>query len=326
MSATSRKEIFTQAARKLRQDFEELVAVPHNAAKGGEAERLVRAFLSQRIPKRFDVGAGFIIDPRDAISRQSDVIIYDAINCPVYRASEEAGIYPSDNVAAVVEVKSRLTKDKLREAFENIHSTKSLCKTGEEAPGPLRTQTYAAIFAFNSDIAPDTISQTYSDLLTEFPLGAHPDLMLVLDRAVFSLACKPRGFSEWAPMSIEGFGGEAGEGTHVAIGYLAVKEEGLDIFFRLLLANLILFREHVPHPGFKWEDITGTSPEFHLRYLTSFTTATEVEERARRLRQYGNEVRREFESRKQSSGVTLQSSGGTIVLPDASELDRYGKG
>ena len=129
MPIVSRQKIFAQAAHKLRQEFEELSVVPHNALKGGEAERLVRTFLKEHLPKRFDVGAGFIIDRLDNVSRQTDVIIYDALNCPVYRASEDAGIFPSDNVAATVEVKSCLDKNELVTAFENILATKQLAKT-----------------------------------------------------------------------------------------------------------------------------------------------------------------------------------------------------
>jgi len=76
------------------------------------------------LPKRFDAGSGLIIDPHDNLSKQTDVIIYDALNCPVYRASERAAIIPSDNVAAIVEVKSRIDKEKLREAFENAYDVK----------------------------------------------------------------------------------------------------------------------------------------------------------------------------------------------------------
>jgi predicted dinucleotide-binding enzyme len=81
------------------------------------------------LPKRFDVGSGFIIDGFDTVSKQTDVIVYDALNCPVYRASEDAAIFPSDNVAAVVEVKSRLDQEQLTSAFENILATKQLAKT-----------------------------------------------------------------------------------------------------------------------------------------------------------------------------------------------------
>ena len=104
----SRQSIFEKASAKLRQDFDELYSVPHSALKGSEAEKIIRNFLNNHLPKRFSAGAGFIIDPSDLISRQTDVVIYDAIHCPMYRASEDAAIFPSTNVAAVVEVKSVL--------------------------------------------------------------------------------------------------------------------------------------------------------------------------------------------------------------------------
>lgn len=68
------------AARKLRQDFETLRLIPHAGAKGSEAERLVRDFLNGHLPKRFAAGAGFIIDRREQVSKQRDVVIYDAMD------------------------------------------------------------------------------------------------------------------------------------------------------------------------------------------------------------------------------------------------------
>ena len=116
MPKTARQEIFAQASKKLRQDFEELSTVPHSALKGQEAEDIVRKFLKAHIPTRFDVGS----DNVDNISRQTDIIIYDALHCPKYRASETAAIIPSDNVAAVIEVKSALDKSSMEDAFVKI--------------------------------------------------------------------------------------------------------------------------------------------------------------------------------------------------------------
>jgi hypothetical protein len=75
MSTTSRQQIFAQASLKLRKDFEELSVVPHNALKGGEAEKLVRTFLEEHLPRRFDVGGGFIIDRLDNVSKQTDAVL-----------------------------------------------------------------------------------------------------------------------------------------------------------------------------------------------------------------------------------------------------------
>ncbi len=104
-------ELYAQAARRLRSEFANLRCIGHPTTKGGAAEALVRDFLDKHLPRRYATGSGFIVDLSDRVSRQTDVIVYDALNCPVYRSSEQAGIFPNDNVAAVIEVKARLGVD-----------------------------------------------------------------------------------------------------------------------------------------------------------------------------------------------------------------------
>jgi len=142
VKSVTRQSIFEQAAKKLRQEFEDLSSVPHAALEDHEAEKLVRQFLNGHLPKCFTAGAGFIIDRREQVSKQTDVVIYDAMNCPVYRASDDAAIIPNDNVAAVVEVKSRLDKERLEQAAENIASAKRLHKTNApDLPFLIQTKT-----------------------------------------------------------------------------------------------------------------------------------------------------------------------------------------
>ena len=102
--AVSRQSIFELATQEGKTSYE-LYSVPHSALKGAEAGENHKKFLNTDLKKIF-TGLGLVIDPSDRISRQTDVVIYDAIHCPVYRASEEAAIFPSTNVAAVVEVNS----------------------------------------------------------------------------------------------------------------------------------------------------------------------------------------------------------------------------
>jgi hypothetical protein len=296
LDEVTRKEIFQRAAKKLRQDFDELYSIPHSAVRGGEAEKIVKEFLEQHLPRRFAVGSGFIIDPEDAMSKQTDVIIYDAFNCPTYRASEEASIFPSDNVASVIEVKSRLTNTELRSAWENIHKTKSLRKRITNAPAPLRSQTLGCIFAFNSDMTLETISDNYRKLMIEFGIGFHPDVILVLDKAVFTLACHIPSIGGWNPMSFEGFGGEAGEGSHLAISYVKTGEDSLDHFLRLLLANLNLFRGIMDHPGFDWSS-TQSKGLAHINYITSCTNEKDPKKREQRLLEYREHAKKQLQGR-----------------------------
>src|SRR6266545_5248806 len=87
------------------------------------------------------------------------------------RASEEAAIFPSDNVAAVVEVKSGLDKDQLVSSFENILATKQLAKTAPpELPILMTSQTVACLFAFDSALSLDKISEHYYDLVRKYSI------------------------------------------------------------------------------------------------------------------------------------------------------------
>jgi hypothetical protein len=304
MVSVTRQQIFAQAAKKLRQDFAELYTVPHNVLKGHEAEKLVRAFLSSHLPKRFGVGSGFIIDPRDAISKQEDVVIYDAYNCPLYRASDDAAIFPSENVAAVIEVKSSLDKQRLEEAFENISFAKSLGKTKlPEVPILMTAQTLGAIFAFESPLSLSTLLSHHAKLARSKTMGQHIDIILVLDRGVITFAGKVRGFG-WAPMLFEGLGGATGEGAHLALSAYEAGEDSLDIFLRLLLAQLIPFRSMVGHPGFDWTK-NPSGGNAIIEYLGSITHETDPKKREEKLKEYANEVLREF-----------QAAGTPYVKPD----------
>jgi hypothetical protein len=326
MQRVTRQSIFAQAAKKLRHDFDELSSIPHSGLKGHEAEDIVRQFLRGHLPKRFDVGSGFVIDPLDNISRQTDVIIYDALNCPVYRASETAAIIPSDNVACVIEVKSRLDKDAMRDAFANISELKALAKTKPPSvPFLVTTQTLCCLFAFSTPITMEKLSEHYVEYAKSHGIGRHIDIVLVLDKGIIMLAGK-LGEHPWAPLILEGFGGKAGEGAHIAATLMKSGEDSLDIFLRFLLGQLIHFRGMVGHPGFQWVK-DGAPGNMFLTYITSVTSEKDPTLREQRLRALAEEVRTEFErsplptdsdpakGKRADSKIETPS---VIILPDQS--------
>jgi Domain of unknown function (DUF6602) len=289
----TRAEIFARAARRLRAEFEELAVVPHAASKGQEAERLLRGFLETHIPRRFAVGAGFILDPEGTVSRQTDVVVYDAFNCPVYHASEDAAIFPSNNVAAVVEVKSTLDGRELEDAWDKVEGIKSLKKTASTG-GPFFAQTAGFLFAFSSSLRLTAISEKYGELFRRKGIGHHLDAICVLDRGIVTLAARPRGFPGWATATMEGFGGAAGEGTHLAVSASQLGDHSLDGFFRLLLPRLSMFRHISDHPGFSFQDISLERKDQMLTYLTSLTNESNPELRTKKLAEYAAEVAKEF--------------------------------
>jgi hypothetical protein len=114
-------ELIKSAAERLRSEFGNIrKTVPHYGESGEEVEKIVLTFLNDYLPKRFRAGSGFILDSKNQLSRQCDVIVYDQLSSPIYRASENALIVPNHHVAAVIEVKSRLNKQQLQDAVDSI--------------------------------------------------------------------------------------------------------------------------------------------------------------------------------------------------------------
>jgi hypothetical protein len=292
----TRELIFAQAAKKLRAEFEELKAtIPHAGLKGSEGEQLIRGFLDGHLPQRFRTGSGFIIDHKDLVSKQTDVIVYDALNCPIYRASETAGIYPADNVAAVVEVKSSLDKQRLEEAAANIAAAKALAKTPvPELPFLVQFETLGCVVAFETPLSLTTLAEHYIATIRKLGrLGLHIDAIAVLDVGLITLSAKVPGVPFWAPMYMQGPGGPAGEGTHLGSSAMELGEATLDAFLRFLLPHLTHFRGIVDHPGFNWST-QSTGKPVPITYLTSITFEKDPEKKKEILAKYREEVKESF--------------------------------
>ncbi|HKV77604.1 MAG TPA: DUF6602 domain-containing protein [Candidatus Sulfotelmatobacter sp.] len=260
-------DLFMQAARRLKSDFDYVRGTnPHSATKGSEAEKVLREFLNKHLPQRFRAATGILIDINNALSKQTDIIIYDALSSPVYRFSEEAMILPVDTVASVIEVKSRLTSDELADAYKKIASVKALKKrpssemdrgaTGSELK---MSSTLGVIFAFTSDISLETVAEKMATLNLEVDSQLWPDMVIVLDVGTLNYA-------------IQSPGGEIGgdlmpreENFAIAPFYvnLVLRKDGefsLNRFFITLLSHLQFFPHRPSVPPFDIA-LAGTATE-----------------------------------------------------------------
>ena len=78
------------------------------------------------IPGRLEIGDGFIITSTGKISTQCDLIIYDKNNCPLIENNNKQRFFPIECVVAIGEVKSDLSKNKLKEALLKLRDNKLL--------------------------------------------------------------------------------------------------------------------------------------------------------------------------------------------------------
>jgi hypothetical protein len=97
------------------------------------------------------------------------------------------------------------------------------------------------------------------------------------------------------------------------VAMMAIKEDGLDLFLRFILAHLIYFRAFVGHPGF-W---LKPQPQMLVKYLTSVTHEQDPVRRAENLRRYEEEVRSDFFPN--NTAQTAQQQDRTKEVPSASE-------
>ena len=262
-------KLFAEAAKLLRGEFEHIRSTnPHSVEKGEEIEIILKQFLNQHLPQRFRAGSGIIIDNENKISKQTDVIIYDALSSPVYRFAEKTLIIPVDSVASVVEVKSRLNKNEIKDSFEKIVSCKELKKrqfsrmdqkpTGSSA---VTIGTYGIIFGFDSDTSLETLADNLIELNKEYESKLWSDMIVVLDKGVINY-----GISYPGENYVAGdFALPAGENFPAPPIYVQLiihkdDEFSLNRFFCNLLSHLTFYPRRPTTPPFK-VILEGTAQE-----------------------------------------------------------------
>lgn len=194
-------ELFKLAAEGLKFEFEKIrKEVQHYLSSGQEGEELLIKFLNNHLPRRFSATSGFVIDSENRVSKQSDVLIYDAENSPVYRVGEKAQILPADSVAAVIEVKAKLNKSELEDAAKKVASVKSLKRTpvtNIDQPVTFSDLIISAslgvVFAFDSETSLRTLADNLKAINKGLPRAHWIDVIVVLGKGMISYCMKLPG-------------------------------------------------------------------------------------------------------------------------------------
>jgi hypothetical protein len=138
-SAGALAEILQGVSEKLQKDFDHIsAAIKHNPSKGKVRERqLAKEFLRKYLPDRFGITHGEIVSVDGQTSGECDLIIYDALVCPVLLKEEDYQIVPVEATYGVVEVKSKITSAELLKSAKNICAIKRMPKTAFSVPSSI---------------------------------------------------------------------------------------------------------------------------------------------------------------------------------------------
>lgn len=245
-------ELFRTAADQLRSDFEAVrKSFPHYATSGGEAEEILRKFLNSHLPRRFAATAGFVIDEINQMSRQSDVLIYDAENSPIYKAGDKSLILPADSIASIIEVKSTLSKEELKDAVNKVASVKKLKRspiTQLDQPVTFSelivNSVFGVVFAYNSTTSLETLADNLRELNSELPRSEWTDLVVVLGKGMLGYYIQYPGEENFLGQIMPPAGENFAKPPYYV--HLSISEDAqyaVNRFFATLMAQLTFFRK-----------------------------------------------------------------------------------
>lgn len=194
-SASPLARILQDTAEELRLKFQKArTAVQHSGIVGQEGERIVAGFLRERLPSSIGVTTGEIIDIEGGRSKQTDVIVYDALRTPMIFSGEErnTNVVPAEGVLAVIEVKTHLRSGDIEGCLANCRSVKQRSRSAY-FPQPIQSRQIAygrdcddlpifySVFADSSD---NLYAGALNDFQAEIPVQERIDMLCCLDRGV----------------------------------------------------------------------------------------------------------------------------------------------
>jgi hypothetical protein len=160
------------------EDFNRIIG--HMGEMGRENEQSLARILENLVPARYGIGSGLIFDADGNDSKQTDIVIFNAVDEPAVMAQTNQVLFPIENVLAAIEIKTTVDGEEVTDIGEKVASLRALSpRTGKH---PL----YAAV-AYKSSQHLETIAKHINNLKTE-ETDLRPDIFLVVEPAMIGLS------------------------------------------------------------------------------------------------------------------------------------------
>lgn len=177
-----------EKAKSLQSEYDNLSSrIEHSGLKGTIREDVLKKYLKELLPKKYEVTSGCIVDCSEKQSKQQDFIIFDNFNSPSFVESEKEQIVPIESVYATVEIKSNLTIEELKKAIINIDSVHELEKTKSTVPQLFSSPTRAPlsmIFSYTSDTSLENIAKNLDELNENIEYKNRVSIICILDKGL----------------------------------------------------------------------------------------------------------------------------------------------
>ena len=175
------QDFFEYEGKVLHGKYASSKSIHHGPTVGEARERFLKEYLQEKLPGRIGIDRGIIISTKsDEQSKQVDLVLYDREKCPMIYNQGDAKLFPVEAVYGAIEVKSRLSKDKLEQGFNNIVSAKDRLMRGRIARNGQEHYMLGVIFAYElCDNSLDTLRDNLIELEKDVDPWLWPDLIIV---------------------------------------------------------------------------------------------------------------------------------------------------
>ena len=201
MSNFTLDALLQSSGRRMQVDLEERL-INHPGELGTAREEIIRKFLREYLPKRFEVATGFVFDFAGQVSNQMDVIIADSSLCPRFETAGGKLYFPCESVVAVGQVKSSITsEEELRNAMDNIASAKQLDRSaggiavddrhGEQIDHLQNYlhQIYSFVFITGKALSEGSVMEDVMDYLPQRSANTWPNAIFAFNKYLVTYAC-----------------------------------------------------------------------------------------------------------------------------------------
>lgn len=153
---------FAAAIERFGADLRASAETKHSVIKGSEREQSLTKFFRERLPARFGVTAGEVIDLNGVSGPQLDILIYDRISDFAFNPGNQS-ILAAEALLASIEIKSRLNAGEVDKCVEAARKLRLLRPHDRELAGrdvgdhkddKKRARYMHFVFAFDTDLIP----------------------------------------------------------------------------------------------------------------------------------------------------------------------------
>jgi Domain of unknown function (DUF6602) len=202
--------VLEEAEQNLLSAFKKSSKTQHKGLKGDARANRIADFLRNRLPSGYEVLCkAEVVDYLDQRSGEVDILVLDKVRNAIL--SDDPLWIPAEALLAVIEVKSVLTKDHLRNAYiaakkidtlrpfkkfftlagSNLKKVSTNAKPLEQEEAPESLRCFRSLFAYKTNLAnKDWLNQEWKrvlDVTSELQCGPESlDRILVLDKGLIN--------------------------------------------------------------------------------------------------------------------------------------------